>query len=82
MSAEPFAAWAANVFYTLGGVQVLQWKSLFRDTQIPRSMRTKERAARIAWRIVKDWLEAQLDRYANSGGVFVLVVQAALRPTA
>src|ERR1700737_4131925 len=23
--AEPFAAWAANVFYTLGGVQVLQW---------------------------------------------------------
>jgi hypothetical protein len=25
MLAEPFAAWAANVFYTLGGVQVLQW---------------------------------------------------------
>ncbi len=23
--AEPFAAWAANVFYTLSGVQVLQW---------------------------------------------------------
>ena len=23
--AEPFAAWAANVLYTLGGVQVLQW---------------------------------------------------------
>src|SRR5262249_44837705 len=23
--AEPFAAWAANVFYTLGGVQILQW---------------------------------------------------------
>jgi hypothetical protein len=23
-------------------------------------MRTKEQAARIAWRIVKDWLEAQL----------------------
>ena len=23
--AEPFAAWAANVFYTLGGVEVLQW---------------------------------------------------------
>ena len=23
--AEPFAAWAANVFYTLGGVQLLQW---------------------------------------------------------
>ncbi len=25
MLAEPFAAWAANVFYTLGGVQVPQW---------------------------------------------------------
>ena len=25
MLAEPFAAWAANVFYALGGVQVLQW---------------------------------------------------------
>ena len=25
MLAEPFAAWAANVFYTLGSVQVLQW---------------------------------------------------------
>ena len=25
MLAEPFAAWAANVFYSLGGVQVLQW---------------------------------------------------------
>jgi hypothetical protein len=25
MLAEPFAAWAANVFYTLGGLQVLQW---------------------------------------------------------
>src|SRR5215469_14891569 len=25
MLAEPFAAWAVNVFYTLGGVQVLQW---------------------------------------------------------
>jgi hypothetical protein len=23
--AEPFAAWASNVFYTPGGVQVLQW---------------------------------------------------------
>ena len=25
MLAEPFAAWAANVFYAFGGVQVLQW---------------------------------------------------------
>jgi len=25
--AEPLAAWAANVFYTLGAVQVLQWSN-------------------------------------------------------
>jgi len=30
------------------------------DTRIARSLRTKEQAARIAWRIVKDWIEAQL----------------------
>ena len=27
MLPEPFAAWAANVFYTLGAVQVLQWSN-------------------------------------------------------
>jgi hypothetical protein len=31
-----------------------------RDGRIPRSQRTREQAARIAWRIVKDWTEAQL----------------------
>jgi hypothetical protein len=31
-----------------------------RDTQIPRSLRTREQASRIAWRIVKDWTDAQL----------------------
>jgi hypothetical protein len=31
-----------------------------RDLNIPRRMRTREQAARIAWRIVKDWVEAQL----------------------
>jgi hypothetical protein len=31
-----------------------------RDTQVPRSLRTREQASRIAWRIVKDWTDAQL----------------------
>src|SRR6266446_8814999 len=30
------------------------------DRRIPPRIRTKEQAARVAWRIVKDWLEAQL----------------------
>ena len=36
------------------------YQVVVRDGAIPRSQRTREQAARIAWRIVKDWLEAQL----------------------
>src|ERR1700722_3601192 len=36
------------------------YQVIVRDRRIPPRMRTKEQAARIAWRIVKDWLEAQL----------------------
>lgn len=31
-----------------------------RDKHIPPKLRTREQASRVAWRIVKDWLEAQL----------------------
>lgn len=31
-----------------------------RDNKIPAAQRTIEKAERIAWRIVKDWLEAQM----------------------
>lgn len=30
-----------------------------KDTGIPKSQRTREKASRIAWRIAKDWLEIQ-----------------------
>lgn len=30
------------------------------DPDIPRRLRTMEQAARVAWRIIKDWLRAQL----------------------
>jgi hypothetical protein len=33
---------------------------IVRDTRIPRQSRNHEQATRIAWRIVKDWLEVQL----------------------
>lgn len=33
---------------------------LSRNHKIPNKYRTKEQAARVAWRIVKDWVEAQL----------------------
>lgn len=33
---------------------------IVRDRRISQRLRTKEQAARVAWRIVKDWLAAQL----------------------
>jgi hypothetical protein len=33
---------------------------LKRDAKVPRSLHTQEQAVRVAWRIVKDWVEAQM----------------------
>ena len=36
------------------------YKALCNDSKVPKSKRTTEQAARVAWRILKDWIEAQL----------------------
>lgn len=33
---------------------------LERDMKVPRRLETKEQAVRISWRIIKDWIEAQM----------------------
>lgn len=35
-------------------------RAMQRDSKIPKSQKTREQASRVAWRIVKDWVEAQI----------------------
>jgi len=48
------------VFYALpanyGGVL----KAMDKNKKVPRSMVNKEQAIRVSWRIIKDWVEAQM----------------------
>jgi len=34
--------------------------ALNNDAKVPKKLRTRDQAARVAWRILKDWVEAQL----------------------
>ena len=36
------------------------YTTLIEDTKIPNRLKTHEQAARVAWRIIKDWIEAQI----------------------
>ena len=36
------------------------FRSMQKDRKVPRRLKSKEQAARVAWRIVKDWVEAQV----------------------
>ncbi|MFA4945911.1 MAG: hypothetical protein WC789_14585 [Lentisphaeria bacterium] len=36
------------------------WARLRDDPAVPRNLRTEEQSRRVAWRIVKDWCEAQM----------------------
>lgn len=55
------------------------YKSLKANPKVPKKLKTTEQAARVAWRINKDWIEAQLARVeagnAELAEVFLAYVQ-------
>lgn len=48
------------IFFRLPANMDGVYNCLKRDSDVPRKLKTKEQAARVAWRILKDWVEAQL----------------------
>lgn len=67
---DPQACPAAVSFKVLGPYGILCFRLpanidkillvMQRDNKIPRGLKTRDQAARVGWRIIKDWLEAQL----------------------
>ena len=35
-------------------------RALTKDSRVPKRLKTKQQAANVAWRVLKDWIEAQL----------------------
>lgn len=66
---------AVSFLLVLGGQPVpfrlpSNWEGTYRilrnDVAVPRRLRTEAQAKRVAWRVVKDWVEAQL-AFVQSG---------------
>ncbi len=48
------------VFFRLPANTDGVYKALLNDKKIPKKLKSKEQAAKVAWRILKDWVEAQI----------------------
>lgn len=48
------------VFYSLPANYSGVLRSMERNRKVPRNLCTKEQAIRVSWRIIKDWVEAQM----------------------
>lgn len=49
-----------NVFFALPANYQGVLKALQADPDVPLKLRTKDQALRVSWRIIKDWIEAQM----------------------
>lgn len=48
------------IFFRLPANTQGVYKALKNDRKVPNKLKSKEQAAKVAWRILKDWVEAQL----------------------
>lgn len=48
------------VFFRLPANTQGVYMALLNDPKVPKRLKTREQAAKVAWRILKDWIEAQL----------------------
>lgn len=48
------------IFFRLPANTQGVFKALRDDNKVPKRLKSKEQAAKVAWRILKDWIEAQL----------------------
>jgi len=48
------------IFFRLPANTQGVYKALKADPKVPKRLKTREQAAKVAWRILKDWVEAQL----------------------
>lgn len=62
MGAMSFRIAAANgpVFFRLPANTDGVYRALLKDKKVPPRLRTRQQAANVAWRVLKDWIEAQL----------------------
>jgi hypothetical protein len=48
------------IFYSLPANFTGVLKAMEKNKKVPRNLCTKEQAIRVSWRIIKDWVEAQM----------------------
>ena len=48
------------IFFRLPANTVGVYNALKQDNKVPKRLKTRAQAANVAWRILKDWIEAQL----------------------
>jgi uncharacterized pyridoxamine 5'-phosphate oxidase family protein len=48
------------IFYSLPANYTGVLKAMEKNRKVPRSLCTREQAIRVSWRIIKDWVEAQM----------------------